>query len=153
MPVMQKYLNRNILSCSYFSAQLFDCNILHMVYLTRGSLCVHLSKPEFLTTTVPLVSNSSNHPLWDGVGIAAMLDSPWLLLHLRKQSLHLHSDTTPVSWCYRIHRLHLCRSVRPPPTSDMTLNHLMARLQSWSLGKCRVLLHCLYSKVHSDLEW
>ena len=43
----------------------------------------------------------------------------------------------------------------PPSTSvlDMTLNQLMVRLQSWSSGAYRVLLHCLYFQVHSDLEW
>ena len=37
----------------------------------------------------------------------------------------------PVGWSCRIHRLHLCKGVRHPPYEyhDMTLNHLMARLQ------------------------
>ena len=42
------------------------------------------------------------------------------------------------------YRLHLCRGVRSHPMSvlDMTLSYLMVRLQSWSFGECRVLLHC-----------
>ena len=43
----------------------------------------------------------------------------------------------PVGWGCRIHRLHLCRGVRPPLTSvlDMTLNNLMVRFQQcWALG-------------------
>ena len=62
----------------------------------------------------------------------------------------------PVSWGYRIHWLHLCRGVRPPPTSvlDMTLNNLMVRFQQcWSFGKCGVPLHCHCSQVHSGPEW
>ena len=45
----------------------------------------------------------------------------------------------PVGWGCRIHRLLLCRGVRPlPPTRvlDMTLNNLMVRFQEcWSFGK------------------
>ena len=39
----------------------------------------------------------------------------------------------------RIHWLHLCRRVRPPPTSvlDMVLNNLIVRLQLWRFGECR----------------
>ena len=38
-------------------------------------------------------------------------------------------DCYPVGWGCRIHRLHLCRGLRSPPTSflDMTLNYLMVR--------------------------
>ena len=40
----------------------------------------------------------------------------------------------------------------PHPISvlDMTLNNLMIRLQSWSVGECRVPLHCHCSQGHSD---
>ena len=35
----------------------------------------------------------------------------------------------------RIRRLHLCRGVRPPPTSVLTLNNLMVRFQwCWNFG-------------------
>ena len=56
-------------------------------------------------------------------------------------------------WCCRLHRLHLCRGVRPPShyaTSvlDMTFNN-----QALKSGECRVLLHSHYSQVHSDSEW
>ena len=46
--------------------------------------------------------------------------------------------TCPVGCGYRIQRLHLCREVRPPLMSvrDMTLNHLMVRLQRfWNFGE------------------
>ena len=48
--------------------------------------------------------------------------------------------------------------VTPPHTHtsgvlSIALNHLMVRLQSWSLGECGVPLHCDYSWVHSNLEW
>ena len=62
----------------------------------------------------------------------------------------------PVSWGCRIHRLHLCRGVRPRPTSvlDMTLNNLMVRFQQcWSFGECGVSFYCHCSQVHSDPEW
>ena len=52
----------------------------------------------------------------------------------------------PVSWGYRIHWLHLCRGVRPPPLTsvlDRTLINLMVRFQQcWSFGECGVPLHC-----------
>ena len=61
---------------------------------------------------------------------------------------------SPVGWGCRIHRLHLCRGVRLPPTSvlDMTLNYLIMKLQSWNFGKCGVPVCCHYSQVHSDPE-
>ena len=62
-----------------------------------------------------------------------------------------------VGWICRIHRLHLCRGVRPPPplTSvlDMTLNNLIARLQYWRFGECRLPLHCHCSYVPSGSDW
>ena len=36
----------------------------------------------------------------------------------------------------------------PMTVLDMTLNHLMTRLQSWSFGECGVLLYSQYSQVH-----
>ena len=61
--------------------------------------------------------------------------------------------TSPVSWRFRIHWLHLCRRVRPstPAMSvlDMTQNDLIMRFNSWSFGECEVSLHCHYSLVHS----
>ena len=63
----------------------------------------------------------------------------------------------PVGWGCRIHRLHLCRGVRPPPPTsvlDMTVNHLMVRFQQCrSFGECGVPLHCHRSQVHSGPEW
>ena len=32
----------------------------------------------------------------------------------------------------------------------MKLSHLMVRLQSWSFGKCGVILRCHYSLVHAQ---
>ena len=61
----------------------------------------------------------------------------------------------PVAWGCRIHRLLLCRGVRPSPTSvlDMTLNNLMVRFQQrWSFGECRVPLYCYCSQIHSSPE-
>ena len=57
----------------------------------------------------------------------------------------------------RIRWLHFCKGVRHPHTHtsvyDMTINHLMAWLHSWSFRECRVLLHFHYIQLHSDLEW
>ena len=36
---------------------------------------------------------------------------------------------------------------------DMTLNHLMVRLQPWRFGGCEVPLHCHDSQVHAGSEW
>ena len=67
------------------------------------------------------------------------------------------TTTCPVGWGCRIHRLLLCRGVRPlPPTSvlDMTINNQIVRLQQcWSFGECGVPLHCHCSQVHSGPEW
>ena len=35
---------------------------------------------------------------------------------------------------------------------DLTLNHLITRLQPWRFGECGLPLHCYWSRVHSDLE-
>ena len=50
---------------------------------------------------------------------------------------------------FRIHRMHLCRGLRRPPTRfpSMTLNNLMPMLQSWRLRECGVSLHCNGSLV------
>ena len=67
--------------------------------------------------------------------------------------LHNHC---PVSLGCRIHWLHLCRRVRPPPNEypDMTLNNLMVRFQQcWGFWECGVPLYCHRSQVHSGPEW
>ena len=63
--------------------------------------------------------------------------------------------TSPVGWGCRIYRLHLCRRVRHPLTNvlDMTLNHLIVRLQLSRFGECGVLFHCHCSQVYPDPEW
>ena len=74
-----------------------------------------------------------------------------------KLTILLIHESCPVGWGCRIHRLLLCRGVRPPPPTgvlDMTLNNLMVRFQKcWSFGECRVPLHCHRSQVHSGPEW
>ena len=71
-----------------------------------------------------------------------------------------HGETSmhdcPVGWGCRIHRLLLCRGIRPHPTSvlDMTLHNLMGRFQQcWNFGECGVPIHCHRSQVHSGPEW
>ena len=66
------------------------------------------------------------------------------------------STVCPVGWGCRIHRLHICRGVRPSPMSvlDMTLNNLMVRfLWCWSFGGCGAPLYCHRSQVHTAPEW
>ena len=106
-------------------------------------------------------------PIVFGTGICIRNMDGFLswLLHLQTCSITIlifispfsFSSLCPVGWGYRIHRLLLCRGGKtPPPTSvlDMTLNNLMVRFQQcWSLGECRVPLHCHCSQVHSDPEW
>ena len=62
-----------------------------------------------------------------------------------------------VGWDCRIHRLLLCRGVRPSPQTSvlsMTLNNLMMRFkQCWSFGEYGVPLYCNRSQVHSGPEW
>ena len=66
------------------------------------------------------------------------------------------SLSCPVGWGCRIHRLLLCRRVRPPPTLmsvlDMILNNFTFQW-CWSFGECRAPLHCHCSQVHSGSEW
>ena len=61
----------------------------------------------------------------------------------------------PVGWGCRIHRLLLCRGVRPPnECPDMTLNNLMVRFQwCWSFGECGVPLYYHRFQVHSGPAW
>ena len=94
------------------------------------------------------------------VGLTSTTLSRRLTMHLSDTSSiaqHLKKHSCPVGWGCRIHRLLLCRGVRPPPPTsvlDMTLNNLMVRFQQcWSFGECRVPLHCHHSQVHSGLEW
>ena len=66
------------------------------------------------------------------------------MLHSQLSNHHLYDvslwstssfNPNPVSWRCRIHQLHLCREVKPPPLTnplDMTLSHLTVRVQSWS---------------------
>ena len=83
------------------------------------------------------------------------LNESWIAITLRFTLTQ--SSSCPVGWGCRIHRLLLCRGVRPPPPTsvlDMTLNNLMVRFeQCWRFGECGVPLHCHRSQVHSDLEW
>ena len=62
-----------------------------------------------------------------------------------------------VGWGCRIHWLHLCRGVDPPPLTsvlDMTLNNLIVKFQQcWSFREYGVPLHYHLSQVHSRPEW
>ena len=60
------------------------------------------------------------------------------------------NSNCPVGWGCRIHRLLLCRGVRPPTSVlDMTLNCLMVRFQQyWSFVECGVPLHCHRSQIN-----
>ena len=60
----------------------------------------------------------------------------------------------PVGWGSRIPTASLKRGKTSPcSVLDMIVNNLMARLQSWRFGECRVTLHCYYSQVHLNPEW
>ena len=50
----------------------------------------------------------------------------------------------PCSWGCRMHWLHLCNGVRPSQMNilNITLNHLIVRLQSRSFGECEIPIHC-----------
>ena len=75
------------------------------------------------------------------------------ILEIKKKLTLLRNS--PVGSGCRIHRLHPCRRVRPPPMGvlDMTLNNLMVRFQQWgSFRECGAPLHCHLSQVHSGLE-
>ena len=74
--------------------------------------------------------------------------SLFVLTLLGKVYIQLFSS--PVNKGFRIHQLHLCRCIRPPPTTsilDMTLNNLIGRLQSWSTPSLPLLLGPLWSRV------
>ena len=44
----------------------------------------------------------------------------WLWILYFNSFLYQQNHTSPVSWGCRIHRLHLCRGVRPPPYQHMS---------------------------------
>ena len=76
-------------------------------------------------------------------------------IHALYNGSHQRTCST-VGWGWRIHRLHLCRRVRPPTTSvlNTVLNNLIVKFQeSWSFGERGVLLHCHHSQVLFSLEW
>ena len=62
-----------------------------------------------------------------------------------------------VGWGCRIHQLHFCSGVRythtPTSVLDMTLNHLLGKLQSWNFGKCGVTLSLLLLSGPLRLKW
>ena len=131
--------NRTVLTfklCTYvklFEIKLFICIKMDLASNNLQCLLYHKTKPN--------QTLSSFTPDW-----------------VRSALYVFFSENTlcPVGWGCRIHRLLLCRGVRPPPTSvlDMTLNNLMVRFQQcWSFGECGVPLHCHRSLVHSGLEW
>ena len=51
--------------------------------------------------------------------------------------------------------MYVCIDISPWSTSvlDMTQNYLVVRLQCWSFGECKVLLHCHRLQIHCDPEW
>ena len=56
-----------------------------------------------------------------------LIDFAILSIH---NNIELYNDSCPVSWGGRIHRLLLCRGVRPlTSVQDMTPNNLMVRFQ------------------------
>ena len=61
----------------------------------------------------------------------------------------------PVGWGCRIHRLLLCRGVRPlKSVLDMMLNNPMVRVQQcWRFGEWGIPLYWRRSQVHFGLEW
>ncbi len=76
----------------------------------------------------------------------------WFTLQIAAKTKDLWISC-PVNWGCRIHRLHLCRGVKPYPPMrvlDMTLNNLMVGFQECLISEdCRVPLHCHRFLVHS----
>ena len=62
----------------------------------------------------------------------------------------------PVGWGCRIHRLLLCRGVRPPPNEcpgyDTKQSDGEVPAPGWSFGECGVPLYYYRSQVHSGPE-
>ena len=84
-------------------------------------------------------------------------ENSWIHIFLKSISAMWNANSLiqafyPVGLGSKIHRLHLCRGVRPPnKCPDMTLNNLMVKLRwCWSFGECRGPLHC---QVHNGPEW
>ena len=73
----------------------------------------------------------------------------WLLF----SSLSTNSAHCLVVWGCRIHRLHLCRGVKPSPTSilDMTLNNLMVRL--WNVEHPFTAIAPRFTLARSGNTW
>ena len=61
------------------------------------------------------------------------------------------SVSSPIDWGSRMHWVHLCKRLRPTKSVlNVTLNHLMVRLQSWSFEVYGVSLNCHHSQAHPD---
>ena len=72
-------------------------------------------------------------------------------------TLYIKPQYSLISWSFRRCWQHLSRGIRPPtPLTSvlgMKLNHLIMRLQSWSLREYEVPLHSYYSLVYCNPEW
>ena len=155
--------------CIYHLLEWSNLNFLHIsqwiTLPTQSSLALYSRCANLLHSLIIwlMVSSLSPHSLhllfcW----VLPILTLIWLVLIYSRFDMIGHSLRffpiniyCPVGWGCRIHRLHLCRGVRPPPMSvlDMALNNLMVRFL-WCLGfgECWAPLHCHRSPVHSGLE-
>ena len=73
----------------------------------------------------------------------------------RNDTFH-HLVISPVGWGCRIYGLHLCRGARlpPPKCPGYDTKQFDGEAQvSWSFRKCRILLRCYRSQIHSGPKW
>ena len=145
----------------YITLSLYDMIFCFTYKGTATFIKTHTWK-LFRVTFYPLKENIIWYIVFDCTDLSQMFClqyfQTFLLLYFGMLNLILSIFRVccPASWGCRIHRLLLCRGVRPPPNEcpDMTLNNLMVRFQQcWSFGECGVPLHCHRSQVHSGPEW
>ena len=83
-------------------------------------------------------------------GLLSDLNKGGIIIYL-SDSIYIYFSFpgNPVGWGCRIYRLHICREIRPLPTSvlDMTLHLLMGKLQIWSIPSLPLLPGPLWSGV------
>ena len=93
---------------------------IHQIRWSRTNQCFSLfSQPARMPDSLPGSSMKTINDLTSN-------DKQGLICHKTQ------TDNCPIRWSCRLHRLHLCRGVRPPPHKEcpvLTLNNLMVRFQ------------------------
>ena len=170
LPSFLNFLSFSLLSCFFSKFFLLFFYISHLAYqcfLFLFSLLSYLSLFFFYFFLFPF-SLFSLSVLFFNYSLSLLL-----LLSLSPHLLFIPSFSLPfafflsVPFTYTLSLSLLCFSLlasqlgltaslqrgKTIPNINMTLNHLITRLQPWRFGRCRVPLLCHCSQVHSHQNW